>query len=91
MEPGSLAERCTGVQTIKAILSALGVVAVIFGVPVMVTLVAGQFGLAYRLIGWVTLLGMMVVAFQSRSLLARLLLGERKLAPALSRRPYKRR
>jgi hypothetical protein len=69
----------------------LGIVAVIFGVPVLVTLLAGQFGLAYRLIGWVTLLAMMVVAFQSRSLLSRLLLGERKLAPALARRPYKRR
>ncbi|WP_426266395.1 hypothetical protein [Sphingomonas sp. LHG3443-2] len=78
-------------QTIKAIVSALGVVAVIFGVPVLATLVAGQFGLAYRLIGWTTLVAMIVLAFQSRFLLARLLLGERKLAAVPARRAYKRR
>ena len=91
MEPEGLAGRYTGVQTIRSIFSALGIVAVIFGVPVLATLVAGQFGLAFRLIGWVTLVAMIVLAFQSRLLLARLLLGERKLAPALARRPYKRR
>ncbi len=91
MEPEGLPARCTFVQTIKAILSALGVVAVIFGVPVLATLVAGQFGLAYRVIGWTTLAAMIVLACQSRFLLARLLLGERKLAPALVRRAYKRR
>ena len=39
----------------------------------------------------VWLAAMIVLAFQSRSLLARLLLGDRKLAPVLARRAYKRR
>jgi len=91
MEPYGMAERLCFVQTIRSILSALGIVAVIFGVPVMATLLAGQFGLAYRLIGWTTLIAMIVLAFQARFVLSRLLLGDRKLAPALTRRPYKRR
>ena len=78
-------------QTLRPILSALGVVAVIFGIPVMATLVAGQFGISVRLIGWTTLLAMIVLAFQSRFVLSRLLLGERKLAPVMARRTFKRR
>ena len=73
-------------QTLRSILCALGIVAVMFGVPVAATLVAGQFGLSFRLVGWLTLLAMIALTFQSRSLLGRLLLGERRLAPAMSRR-----
>jgi hypothetical protein len=79
------------VQTLRNILSALGIVAIIFGVPVAATLLAGQFGLSFRLIGWVTLLAMVVLAFQSRSMIGRVLLGNRKLAPALARRRGKLR
>ncbi len=83
-------ERYSDVQTTRTILAALGIVAVIFGIPIMATLVAGQFGMSVRLIGWTTLVAMMVLAFQSRYLLARVL-GERKLAPAMVRRTFKRR
>lgn len=72
-------------QTFRSILSALGIVAVIFGVPVLATLAAGQLGLSFRVIGWFTLLAMIVMAFQFRGSIGRLLLGNR-LAPALARR-----
>lgn len=90
VEPAWQVERYSGVQTTRAILAALGIVAVIFGIPIVATLVAGQFGMSVRLIGWTTLVAMMVLAFQSRFLLARIL-GERKLAPAMTRRTFKRR
>ena len=83
--------RLCGVQTLRPILSALGIVAVIFGIPVIATLVAGQYGMSVRMIGWTTLLAMIVLAFQARTTLARVLLGERKLAPAMTRRSFKRR
>ena len=90
MEPVGQVKRYSGVQTTRAILAALGIVAVIFGSPVLATLVAGQFGMSVRLIGWTTLAAMMVLAFQSRFVIARVL-GERKLAPVMARRPFKRR
>ncbi|UUR07622.1 hypothetical protein [Sphingomonas glaciei] len=73
-------------QTLRSILGALAIVSVIFGVPVAATLLAGQFGLSFRLVGWLTLLSMIVLTFQARSIIGRLLVGERKLAPALVRR-----
>ena len=84
-------ERLCAVQNLRPILSALGIVAVIFGIPVVATLVAGQYGMSVRLIGWTTLLAMIVLTFQSRFVLSRLLLGERKLAPVMARRTFKRR
>lgn len=78
-------------QTYRSILSALGIVAVIFGVPVAATLLAGQYGLSFRVVGWLTLLSMIVLTYQSRSLIGRLLVGERKLAPAVARRSARRR
>nr|WP_314442519.1 hypothetical protein [uncultured Sphingomonas sp.] len=73
-------------QTIRSILSALGIVAVIFGVPVLATLAAGQLGLSFRMVGWLTLLAMIVLAFQFRGSIGRMLLGSGKLAPMLARR-----
>lgn len=86
MELSSPAKRYAGVQTLRSILGALAIVSVIFGVPVAATLLAGQFGLSFRLVGWLTLLSMIVLTFQARSIIGRLLVGERKLAPALVRR-----
>lgn len=84
------AKRYRGVQTFRSILIALGIAAIIFAVPVAATLVAGQFGLSFRLVGWVTLLAMIVLAFQCRFEIGRVLIGERKLARVAIRRPRKR-
>lgn len=73
------------VQTLRSILGALGIVAVIFGVPVLATLMAGKIGYSAPIIGWFTLLAMMVLAFRFRATLG-LLAGERRLAAVRSRR-----
>lgn len=91
MELRGLPKRYSGVQTFRSILSALGIVAVIFAVPVVATLVAGQFGLSFRLIGWVTLLAMMLLAFQWRGEIGRLLGAQSKLARVAAIRQPRRR
>lgn len=75
----------------RSIFSGLGIVAVIFGVPVVVTLLAGQLGYSAFTVGWTTLAAMMVLAFQSRSVIGRLCLGRKKLAPVRARRGTGRR
>ena len=77
------------VQTLRSILGALGIVAVIFGVPVLATLMAGKIGYSHLMIGWFTLLAMIVLAFRFRTTLG-LLAGQRKLATVRTRRLRKR-
>ncbi|WP_344710859.1 hypothetical protein [Sphingomonas humi] len=77
-------------QNSRSILIALSLIAVIFGVSVVATLMAGRFGLSSRLIGWATLMAMIVLTFQFRSAIGRFILPP-KLAPAIARRRYRRR
>lgn len=77
------------VKTLRSILGALGIVAVIFGVPVIATLIAGSSGYSAPLVGWFTLFAMLMLAFRFRATLG-LLAGERKLAALRPRRLRKR-
>lgn len=73
------------VQTLRSILGALGIVAVIFGVPVLATLTASKIGYSHQVTGWFTLLAMMVLAFRFRAALG-LSAGKRRFAAVRSRR-----
>ena len=77
------------VQTLRSIFSALGIVAVIFIVPVLAALLAGETGYSHQVIGWFTLVAMLVLAFRFRTTLG-LLAGERKLAAVRTRRARQR-
>jgi hypothetical protein len=78
------------VTTIRKIAGALAIVAVGFGVPVLATLLAGKVGLPHRVVGWLTLLLMCVLAYLFRERLRNLLFGRDKLPPARPRRSSKR-
>jgi hypothetical protein len=56
----------------------------------MATLLAGAIGLPHRVVGWLTLLLMCVMAYFFREKLRRLLFGRDKLPPARPRRSHKR-
>jgi hypothetical protein len=77
-------------QALRPIATALVIVAMIFGVPVLATLLAGQIGLPPRWVGWITLGLMFVLAYRARPAIGRLLLGEPKLPPTRPRRSHKR-
>jgi hypothetical protein len=72
-------------QTLRSIAGALAIVAVSFGVPVLATLLAGEIGLPPRVVGWVTLLLMFVLAYLLRARIGRMLFGSRKLPTRLRR------
>jgi hypothetical protein len=78
------------VTTIRKIAGALAIVPLGFGVPVIATLVAGKIGLPHRVVGWLTLLLMCVLAYFFRERLKRLLFGRDELPPARPRRSHKR-
>lgn len=82
MEPGGPSKRLGAVQTYRPIISALGIVAIIFGVSVVVTLAAGRYGYSAPMVGWFSLIAMIGLTWQARGALGRLLLGDRRL-PAL--------
>jgi hypothetical protein len=67
------------VQEVRSIAGALTIIAVVFGVPVIATLLAGEIGFSHRVVGWLTLLLMCVLAYLIRLTLGRLLFGSRKL------------
>jgi H+/Cl- antiporter ClcA len=67
------------VVTIRSIGGALTIVSACFGVPVLATLLASEVGLPHRIVGWLTLLLMCVLAYIVRQTLGRLLFGSKKL------------
>jgi hypothetical protein len=73
---------------LRSIAGALTVVAVVFSVPVFATLLAGQIGLPQRVVGWITLLLMCVLAYFLRPMLKRLLLRKPEITQAEPRRSH---
>jgi hypothetical protein len=78
------------VRKLRSIAGALTIIACVFAIPVLATLIAGEVGLPHRLVGWLTLLLMGVLAYFCRPTLGRLLFGSRELPQARPRRSHKR-
>jgi hypothetical protein len=75
---------------LRSITLSLILVVIAFGVPVLATLIAGEAGLPARLVGWLTLVLMGVLAYSIRRFIKILLFGSRGQPAARPRRSHRR-